>query len=173
MRVTPLVWLGLAACGSKGARGEASRGELVAEWSDSGRAVRVVAEAQATWCARDTMIELLAFHQDTAVGLAIYARDSLRAEGYPVSIAGIFAPWRPQATAALRVVSPLALLAYESTGGRVVVDAGSARELSGTFEVTVKHKDTGDTLHVSGRFTSVAIRPAAASCGRAEKPASG
>jgi hypothetical protein len=172
-RVTILLLFSLLACSSRREGSAPGRGELVAEWSDSGRAVRIVAPAQATWCARDTMIELLAFRADTAFGLAIYPRDSLRAEGYPVSIAGIFAPWRPQATAALRVVNPLALLGYESTGGRVLVESGGGRALSGTFAVTVKQQQSGDTLQVTGSFTGVPIRPAAASCGRAGKPASG
>src|SRR2546422_763402 len=74
-------------------------GQLMAEWKDSaGRVVHWSAPAEARWCARDTLLEITALRNDSGVGLAVFARDSLRAEGYPVFQSGLFAPWRPQAT---------------------------------------------------------------------------
>ena len=167
-----LALLGLA-CRSDGKRAESALGMLEASWQDSSGTVRLRVPAEARWCARDTMLELIAARNDTAFGLALYARDSLRAEGYPVFQSGVFAPWRPQAGAALRFVGGATLFGYESTWGRVVVSAADSGAISGTLDLHVKNFSGPDSLHVTGKFDRVAILPAPPTCGRANKPGAG
>jgi hypothetical protein len=166
-----LFLLALLACRRSAGPRQAGADELEAHWSDSaGGAVTLLAPAEAFWCARDTLLEVLAVHNDSAVGLALYARDSVRAEGYPLFQASMFAPWRPQSAAAVRLLTATELRGFESTWGQVTVtEAGSSR-VSGTFDVHLKRQVAGDSLHVTGRFTRVAVQPAAVSCGRANKP---
>ena len=130
----------------------------------------LVGPAQANWCARDTMLEILAFRNDSAVALALYARDSVRAEAYPVFQAALFAPWRPQATAAMRLITPTELPGFESTWGQVTLTEGGSTRVSGTFDLHLKRRSAGDSLHLTGRFTRLTVRPAPPSCGRANKP---
>lgn len=142
-------------------------------WSAGGREVHFSAPADARWCVRDTSLEILAVRNDTAVGLALYARDSLRAEAYPVVLAAMFVPSRPQASAALRLALAAELKGFESSGGQVVVTAGGSRRVSGTFEARLRHSVGTDSLHLTGRFDRLAVQPAAPSCGRALKPGPG
>lgn len=116
------------------------------------------------------MLEVLAFREDTAVGFALYTRDSLRAEGYPVFRPAIFAPWRPQATASLRLLTPNSLEGFESTWGQVIVTEGGSRRASGRFELHLRASSSPDSLHLTGSFDRLAILPAAPWCGRAIKP---
>ena len=158
------------ACRSVATAPQAGAGELEAHWSDSAGAATLVAPAQASWCARDTMLEVLAVRNDSAIGLALFAKDSLRAQGYPVFQAALFTPWRPQATAGVRLLTASDLRGFESSWGQVTLsEAGSAR-VSGSFDLHLKRPSVGDSLHLTGRFERLPIRPASASCGRANKP---
>lgn len=151
--------------------GAAGEGQLEASWSDAGGTARLVAPAEARWCARDSMLELLAVRNDSALGIALYASDSLRAESYPLFLAGVFAPWRPQATAALRLPLSNELRTYSSAWGQLQLTKSAAGVVSGTFDLHLKRATPADSLQVTGRFTRVAVRPAELSCGRADKPA--
>ena len=164
----------LVALACKSADGEqASVGRVEVRWGDSTRQAQLSAPAEARWCARDSMLEVMAFRNDSGIGFALYARDSLRAEGYPLFQAPIFAPWRPQATAALRLLTPTELRGYESTWGQVVVTDAGPGGVSGTLDLHFKLMTGTDSLHVTGSFSGVRILPAAASCGRANKPSRG
>jgi len=163
---------GLLACRSAAGR-PATEGSLQASWRDSLGEARFSAPAEAQWCARDSALEIIAVRNDSAVGLALFAKDSLRAEGFPLFQAGVFAPWRPQATAALRLLTASDLRGYQSGWGRVELTQVAANRVSGTLELHLKHSSGTDSLHLTGSFTGVAVRPAAPSCGRANKPASG
>ena len=171
-RVGLLFLLTLFACSAAGGARRGGDGELEAHWSGGGGTALLIAPAEARWCARDTMLEILAVRNDTAVGIAVYARDSLRVEAYPIFLAGVFAPWRPQATAALRLLSSNELQGFESHWGQVQVSEAGGGRVSGTFDLHLKRAAAADSLQVTGRFTHLTVRPAALSCGRADKPLS-
>ena len=148
-------------------------GRLEGRWSSGGQEVRFSAPAEARWCERDSSLEVFAVRNDTALGLALYARDTLRAEAYPVTLAAMFVPARPQATVALRLALATELKGYESSGGQVQVTTGGSRRVSGSFAAMLRHSVGTDSLRVSGSFDRLAVLPAAASCGRALKPGPG
>lgn len=158
------------ACRPAGGERRTDGGELEASWTDSAGTAHWLAPAEANWCARDSMLEILAARNDSAVGIALYARDSLRAEGYPVFLAGMYAPWRPQATAALRLLTPNEIRGFGSSWGQVILSEAAGGYVSGSFDLHLKRPTAPDSVQVTGRFTRVLIRPASPSCGRANKP---
>lgn len=166
-----LFLLSILACRAAGGSSGAGEGELEVSWSDAAATAQLIAPAEARWCARDSMLELLAVRNDSALGIALYPRDSLRAESYPLFLAGVFAPWRPQATAAMRLMLSNELRTYGSRWGQVQLTESAPGTVSGTFDLHLKRATAADSLHVTGQFTRVAVRPAGLSCGRADKPA--
>lgn len=171
MRFVPLA-LCVLACRAAAGRPPAD-GTLQANWRDSTREAHFSAPAEARWCARDTVLEITAVRNDSAVGIALFARDSLRLEGYPLFPAGVFAPWRPQATAAVRLLTTNDLRGFQSSWGKVQLTQLAANRVSGTLDLHVKLSSGADSLHLTGSFTRLAVRAAAASCGRANKPSPG
>ncbi|HEY9382624.1 MAG TPA: hypothetical protein VIP80_03830 [Gemmatimonadales bacterium] len=172
MRSIPLALCGVLACRA-GAERPPAEGTLQASLRDSAGEARFSAPAEARWCAADTVLEIIAVRNDSAVGIALFPRDSLRLEGYPIFQAGVFAPWRPQATAGLRLFRANDLRGYVSAWGRVEITQLSGDRVSGTLDLHVKAVGTADSLQLTGGFTGVPVRPAARPCGRANKPATG
>jgi hypothetical protein len=164
---------GLLACRAASGRPPAADGTLEASWRDSTGTAQLSAPAEARWCARDTLLELIAARNDTVVGLALFARDSLKTEGFPLFQPSIFAPWRPQATAALRVFNENTLRNFQSMWGKVELTEVSGNRVSGTFDAHLKNLTGPDSLHLTGRFTRVPVRSATGICGRENKPAAG
>jgi len=165
-------------CGSANPTSERlSEGELTARWTgfpigdstaaDSGA---FTAAATARWCPTDSLLEVLAVRNDTAVGLAIIAQDSIRPGSYSVFQARIFTPFRPQATAALRLFDGRTLRNYESSSGQLTVTEGGSVRVSGTFDLRLHLMVATDSLQVAGRFSRLAIRPNVERCGRVNKP---
>lgn len=160
----------LAACaGRDGARTGA--GTVTVEWTGTLRG-SFSAAAAARWCAADTLLEIIAVRGDTAVGITLIARDSVRPERYVVNEAQAFTPGRPQAGLALRMLGEAALLGFEGMGGRVDVTQGGSA-VSGTLEARLRPVTSSDTLQITGSFDRVPVAPAAGVCGRANKPGGG
>src|SRR5262249_54425632 len=138
-RITILALLAVLACRSSRATSGPAAGELVLQWRDSAaRSVTLRAPAEAHWCAHDSLLEILAIRRDTGLGLVLLPRDSLHADGFPVFLGGVFAPWRPQSSAALRVLSATDLRGYTSTWGQVTLSAVAGQQVSGSFDLRVK-----------------------------------
>ena len=149
-----------------------SSGELVATWRDSLDA-RFQTPATARWCRRDSLLELFAVRNDTAVGVAILARDTLTLGEYPVLPSTPFNSLRPQANAAARWLDQAELKGFEGAFGKVTLTAGPAGTVSGTLDVLLRRTGSPDTLRVTGRFSGVPVESALAECGRANRPGAG
>ena len=146
---------------------------LQASWRDSAGQAQLSAPAQAQWCARDSVLEIISVRNDSAVGVTLFSSDSLRPGGYPVFQAGVFAPWRPQATAAVRLLTINELRGYQSSWGRVELTQVYGVRVSVNLDLHLKHSSGTDSLHLTGSFTRVSVGLAAGVCGRANKPATG
>ena len=170
MRRTP--FLALLICLACRSGTEPSAGELVATWRDSLDA-RFGSPATARWCRRDSLLELFAVRNDTAVGVAIIPRDTLTAGEYPVFPAVPFKSLRPQATAAARWLGQVELKGFEGVSGKVVLTDGLAGTVSGTLDLLLRRTGSPDTLRVTGRFSGVPVERALAECGRANRPGAG
>jgi hypothetical protein len=170
MRLPLLLALLVAAACTSGL--EPSAGELVATWRDSLDA-RFQTLATARWCRRDSLLELFAVRNDTAVGVAILPRDTLTPGEYPVFPSTPFNSLRPQATAAVRWLDQAELKGFEGAFGKVTLTAGPAGTVSGTLDFLLRRTGSPDTLRVTGRFSGVRVESALAECGRANRPGAG
>ena len=147
-------------------------GTISVEWTGRERG-SFSATATARWCAADTLLEVIAVRGDTAVGLTLIARDSLRAERYTVNETQLFTPGRPQANVALRMLGSVNLLGFDAMGGHVHVTQGGGQVVSGTLEVRLRPVASNDTLQMKGSFERLPITLVEGLCGRANRPAGG
>ena len=170
MRRIPILFLLVATACTPGT--QPSTGELAASWRDSLNA-SFRTSATAHWCWRDSLLELFAIRNDTAVGVAIMPRDSLTGGEYPVFPASPFNPLRPQATAAARWLDQIELKGFEGTSGKVILTAGPPGTVSGTLDLFFRRSGGPDTLRITGRFSGVPVESAIAECGRANRPGAG
>lgn len=131
------------------------------------------AMAEGRWCASDTLLEIIAVRNDTAVGFTLIAQDTPQAARYPVNETRMWTPGRPQANVGLRWLAPLELKGFEGIGGSVVVSGGDSGTVTGTIDVQLRPLTGRDTLHLTGRFTRVVFVPAVGPCGRAHRPGPG
>ena len=167
-RLTCLLVLPALAC-RPGAAFPPSGGELAAQWAGSAQGA-FRAPATALWCARDTLLELFAVRNDTAVGFALLPKDTLGAGTYPTFSAQLFIALRPQSNAAARWLDQIELKGFEGASGKVTLSKTGTSGVSGTFEVTLRRTDKPDTLTLSGSFARVPVGRAIESCGRANRP---
>lgn len=174
MRRLLLVFLLGSVSGCRGGSGPeaAPTGGLALEWSGkiSGH---FVAPATALWCARDSLLEVMAASHDTAAGFNLLPSDTLVAMGYSVFSAQVFTPFRPQANLALRFLRETELKAFESLSGTIQVTRLAGGRISGTLEALLRQQGGADSVRVTGRFREVAIAAASSACGRANRPAGG
>lgn len=141
-------------------------GEMVALW-DGKEPGRMRVGVEALHCARDSTIELLAFDNDRAVGLAFYLRgDSLSEGTLPVVEIGQSNPPRPSVTGAFRAVHRDDLGGYLGREGEVTIVSTAAGLLTGRFTVSLTERTTLDPVTVRGAFREVAVVPAPEPCGR-------
>jgi hypothetical protein len=170
MRRSPFLILLLCQACTSGP--EPSTGELVATWHDSLNA-SFRTSATARWCRRDTLLELFAVRNDTAVGVAIMPRDTLSPGDYPVFPAVPFIGLRPQATAAARWLGEVELKGFEAVSGKVALTDAPAGRVSGTLDLLLRRTGMADTLRISGSFSGVPVGSAIPECGRANRPGAG
>ncbi len=170
-RLMYLLMLPAAACRS-GAASPPSGGELAVQWTGSAEG-DFRAPATALWCARDTLLELLAVRNDTAVGFALLPKDTLAAGVYSIFASQVFIAFRPQANAAVRWLDQLELKGFEGASGVVRLSEAGATGVSGAFEVALRRTGNPDTLKLSGRFVRVPVGKAIEACGRANRPGAG
>ena len=170
MRRIPWIALFVAAACTSGTR--PSSGELVATWRDSLNA-SFRTPATARWCRRDSLLELFAVRNDTAVGVAILPRDTLTSGEYSVLPSLPFNPLRPQATVAARWLDQVELKGFEGASGKVILTDGPPGTVSGTLDIFLRRPGASDTLRITGRFAGVPVESAIAECGRANRPGAG
>ncbi|MFN2316944.1 MAG: hypothetical protein ABR602_09690, partial [Gemmatimonadales bacterium] len=122
---------------------------------------------EALHCARDSTIELFAFDNDRAVGLAFYlAGDSLTAGTLPVVTIGQADRPRPAVAGVYRAVHRDALDGYQGQEGEVIIVSTAGGLLTGRFTVSLTERTTKDPVTVRGAFREVAVAPAPEPCGR-------
>lgn len=172
-----IVWcLALAAAASGCARQSSpdspDPGELVAIWEgrEPGR-MRVAAEA--LYCARDSVIELLAFDNDRAVALAFYLDGEAITTGeVPVMPPAGDSLRRPSVAGAFRAMQRDILGGYQAREGQVEIVHVGTDLLTGRYSLLLTERSTMDPLPLRGAFREVPVRPAAEPCGR-RGPAAG
>ena len=164
--------IGALACSSaeKAEPAEPAAGSLQVEWigSDTGRlSVPGVAE----WCDSLRMLELSAIQGDTGVALVLYPADSVRAAAtlrpgdYPVRPPERADSVRPSSAVALRWFAETSIRGFRGDSGSVVLESvGPAGTVAGRFSARLRSVTEGSRLKVTGSFTGLTVRPAAAGC---------
>ena len=127
------------------------------------------APATGEWCRADSLLEITAIRNDTAIGVALVAQDTLRPGQHPVVLPGVEVKWRPLARAALRWIGGAENKGFEATGGNVHVTDVIGNTVSGRIDVRMATGAQRDTLRVVGTFTRVPMHPSSTPCGRAGK----
>jgi hypothetical protein len=152
----------IAACAG-GERQPADDPRLELQWTgaDTGR---MAGPATAEWCGVLGVLQISGVAGDTGVAIALYPRDSIRADSYPV-VRPERAESVPQSAAvALRYFAETAVKGYQSDSGRVLVTAGSPGRLAGRFTAALKSASDGTRLHAAGAFSNLRMVPATRGC---------
>ena len=139
------------ACGPDTPAGQVERGLLVLERTNPEPRALAELAAAANYCARDTMLSVVASSPDWAVAIAVRAP-------WPADSQRTFAvdstPAVPDHAAfAARVLRDSAQTAMIGTSGEVVV--GGGRALAGRFSAAVKRDSTA--LELGGRFERLTV----------------
>ncbi len=162
--------IGAACSRGRAAPGRPPVGGISVQWTGKLRG-SFAAPATARWCGADSLLEIIAVRGDTATGIVLIARDSVRAESYPINETQSFTPGRPQANVGIRMLGDM-LLGFDAMGGQVTVtQAGPA--VSGSLDVRLRPIAGTDTLQMKGSFNRIPVVPATGICGRANKPGGG
>lgn len=162
-----LVAILAAGCGGEPTVAADGQGQLAVSWSGRHDG-KFAAQARATWCAADSMVQVFAIAGDTGVGLALYTPDTIRATQYPVIWPEVVVPWRPLGAVALRWVGETDLIGYEAVTGVITVTSVDSG-LSASLDVGLRAPGGTDTLRMAGGVTGLRIEPADGACGRFNK----
>ena len=149
-------------------------GRMDVSWTDKAGPVHFSVPASGSWCARDSLVEILGSRNDSAIGVVLLAGDStltgLAAGTFSVMPAKVFIPWRPRAIAALRMTGDSVIAQYESVTGQVNLTATGDSSLSGRVDLHMVASVGTDSIRITGEFRAVRIGRAPFPCGRVDKP---
>lgn len=156
-----------AACGPSA--GAPEPGFFAAQWLGADQGAGRLA-ANATWCARDSILEILAREGDRGIGLAVHMPTASPDTGrfvlvHPESDA---VP-RPGASAGWRFLAIDALHAFVSRNGELELTEVGDGTLSGRLTVLLVARSGPDTVSVQGTFHQVPIETAPTPCGLAPR----
>ena len=134
------------------------------------------AEAGAEWCDTLRVLTIEAMHGDTGVGLAIYPGDGITSGSFPIhrpvrpdtaaadSAARAVAP--PSAALALRWFSKTIVRGFQGDSGEVTLRRDRSGRLDGRFSAAAHSMFDDGRVTVTGTFSGLRPRPAAAGCSR-------
>ena len=146
-------------------------GEMITSWDGVYRGT-IRMEAQATFCARDSVVEIFGYRADTGAGLALYIDSTAPRVGLLAVLSPLLGALpRPVATGAFRILVPDALRSFTSRGGSVEITEAGPEGVSGQFLLQLVASSGADTLAVRGVFHRVTLAPADTPCGSVPRPA--
>ena len=134
------------------------------------------AEARAEWCDTLRVLTIEAMRGDTGVGLAIHPGDSIASGSFPIhrpvrpdtaaadSAARAVAP--PSAALALRWFSKTIVRGFQGDSGDVTLRRDRSGRLDGQFSAAAHSMFDNGRVTVTGTFSGLRPRPAAAGCNR-------
>ena len=154
--------IGIAACaGPEPRAADAPRLELQWTGADTGR---ITSPATAEWCGVLRVVQIDAVRGDTGIAIALYPRDSIRPDSYPVLRPEQADSVPPAAAVALRYFAETAVKGYQGDSGHVLLSVTPAGRLSGRFSAALKSASDGTRLHAAGAFHDLRVQPATRGC---------
>jgi len=158
------VGLALLLAGCTGVeRADTGPARLEMEWSGQNKG-RLAAPATAEWCDSLKVLEIRALSGDSGVSIALYPKDTIRADSYPVMPPAKADSVPPAAAVALRYFGETSVKGYQGDSGRVLVRDTTGGRLSGRFSASLKSATDGSRLRVGGAFHGVRVVPASRGC---------
>jgi hypothetical protein len=151
-----------AACAGREPKVPDSPGfELQWTGADTGR---MAGRASAEWCGALKVLEINGVAGDTGIAIALYPRDSVRPDSYPVVRPEQADSVPPASAVALRYFAETAVKGYQGDSGRVLLNVSAAGSLSGRFSAALKSASDGSRLHAAGTFRNLRVLPATRGC---------
>lgn len=158
----------IAACAGREPRTpDAPRLELQWTGADTGR---MSGPATAEWCGALRVVQIDAVAGDTGIAIALYPRDSIRPDSYPVLRPEQAESVPSAAAVALRYFAETAVKGYQGDSGRVLLSVTPAGRLSGRFSAALKSASDGTRLHAAGAFHDLRVQSATRGCMARPRP---
>jgi len=157
----------LGACGPKS--DVLPAGQMTATWVGADRGTDRM-EAQATLCARDSIIEIFGYRADRGTGVAIHLASATPSPGRFVMLnPNLETIPRPAATGAFRTLVPEGVKGFVTRDGELELTEVVAEGVSGRFTLRMVALSGSDTVALTGAFHRVRVDPAPTPCGRAAR----
>ena len=144
-------------------RADAGPGRLEMEWSGQNKG-RLAAPATAEWCDSLKVLEIRALSGDSGVAIALYPKDTIRSDSYPVMPPAKADSVQPAAAVALRYFGETAVKGFQGDSGRVLVRDTAGGRVSGRFSASLKSATDANRLRAGGAFHDVRVVRAQRGC---------
>ncbi len=121
--------------------------------------------ATAVWCSAARVAQITALQGDTGLGILIHATDSLVVGRYSIVEPESARTTAARATLGLRLLTPTAVVGYQSRGGTLTLDRLKRSRISGRFDAKA-HSATvaAGSISVAGRFREVPVVSGGPAC---------
>jgi hypothetical protein len=120
--------------------------------------------ARAEWCGALRVLEINGLVGDTGIAIALYPKDSIRPDSYPVLRPEQADSLPPAAAVAFRYFAQTAVRGYQGDSGLVLLSVAPTGRLSGRFSVGLKSASDGTRVHAAGAFRNLRVVPATRGC---------
>jgi hypothetical protein len=151
-------------------RPEAQSSRLEIEWTGAGKG-RLAGSATAEWCDSLKVLQIQTLAGDSGVAIALYPKDAIRPDSYPVLPPAKADSVPPAAAVALRYFGETAVKGYQGDSGRVLVRDTAGGRVSGRFSASLKSATDGSRIRAGGAFHDVRVVPAQRGCMARPAPA--
>ena len=144
-------------------RPDTRSGRVEVEWSGAGKG-RLAGPATAEWCDSLKVLQIEALAGDSGVAIALYPKDAVSPDSYPVVSPAKADSVPPAAAVALRYFGETAVKGYQGDSGRVLLRDTAGGRVSGRFSASLKSAGDGSRLSIGGTFHDVPVVPAQRGC---------
>jgi hypothetical protein len=152
----------LAGCpGVQRPEGHSARLEI--EWSGAAQG-HLAGPATAEWCDSLKVLQIQTVAGDSGIAIALYPKDAIGPDSYPVLLPAKADSIPPSAAVALRYFGETAVKGFQGDSGRVLVRDTAGGRVSGRFSASLKSATDGSRIRAGGAFHDVRVVPAQRGC---------
>jgi hypothetical protein len=152
----------LAGCpGVPGSEVQSARLEI--DWSGAAKG-HLAGPATAEWCDSLKVLQIQTLAGDSGVAIALYPKDAIGLDSYPVVPPAKADSTPPAAAVALRYFGETAVKGFQGDSGRVLVRDTAGGRVSGRFSASLKSATDGSRIRAGGAFRDVRVVPAQRGC---------
>jgi hypothetical protein len=144
-------------------RPELQSARLEIEWSGAAKG-HLAGPATAEWCDSLKVLQIQALAGDTGVAIALYPKDAVGPDSYPVVVPAKADSIPPAAAVALRYFGETAVKGFQGDSGRVLVRDTAGGRVSGRFSASLKSATDGNRIRAGGAFHDLRVVPAQRGC---------